>query len=79
MVCREAKSWVGYKKLMDYGNMRVLGVVMLWTERRVCAVLWGVKGRAYKECTVAAAVQRALASVRKDQWWPTTVQDNVRR
>ena len=70
---------VGEKTEVEYGDGCPLDAGILWTKKRVYAVLWGVKGPAHEADAVAAAVQRVLASAQEVQGWPEELPGNVRR
>ena len=61
------KSGEGYKKLVEYGEGTPLDAGILWTRRRVYAVLWAVRGPRSDADEVAAAVQRVLDSAQDGQ------------
>ena len=78
-VYRETKSGEGYKKLMEYGDGTPLDAGILWTRRRVHAVLWGVRGPRSDADDVGAAVQRVLDSAQDGHEWPEEMPDRARR
>ena len=71
-VYREAKCGVGYKRLVDCGDLCSQGARFLFTKKSFSAVLRPV-------WYVAAAVQRVQAILQEDQQWSTSLQDKVRR
>ena len=78
-VYRETKSWEGYRKLVEYGDVCPMDAGILWTRQRVYTVLWGVRGPRTDADEVAAAVQRVLASVQDWNEWPDKMPDSARR
>ena len=68
---------------MKYGHGRRLNACVLWIERTVSAVLWGVRHPAHDEEEAAAAVHRVLASAQKVhvrlEEMPDSVTQKVRR
>ena len=78
-VYRETKSGEGYRKLTEYGDGTPLAAGILWTRRRVCAVLWGIRGPRSDPDEVAAAVQWVLDSAQDGQEWPEEMPDGKRR
>ena len=67
-------------KIIGDGDGTPLDAGILWTRRRVYAILWGVRGPgsgAREE--VAAAVQRVLDSAQDGQEWPEEMPDRARR
>ena len=78
-VYRETKSGAGYRKLVEYGDGTPLDAGILWTRRRVYAILWGVRGQGSDADEVAAAVQRVLDSAQDGQEWPEEMPDGARR
>ena len=77
-VYRETKSRNGYRKLVEFGEGTPLDAVILWTKRRIYAVLWGVRGRMSDAAEVAAAVQRVLDSAPQGQKWPEEMPERAR-
>ena len=58
----KTKSGEGYRKLVQYGDGTPRNAEILWTRRRVYAILWGVRGPRPDAAEVAATVQRVLDS-----------------
>ena len=69
-VYRETKSGEGYRELVQHWEGTPLEAGILWTRRRVCPVLWGVRGPKSDADEVAAAVQGVLDSAQDGQEWP---------
>ena len=78
-VYRGTKSGEGYSELMEYGDGSRLHAGILWTRRRVYAILWGVRGPMSDADEVAAAVQRVLEGARDGQEWPEELLDRARQ
>ena len=64
---------------MEYGEGMPLDAGILWTGRRVYAILWGVRGPRSDADEVAAAMQRVLDSAQVAQEWPEEMPDGARR
>ena len=59
-VYQETKSGEGYRKLVEYGDGCLLNAGILWTKKRVRAVLWAVRCSTNDADEVPASVQRVL-------------------
>ena len=55
-VYRDARNGKGYRKLKEFQDGSTLGAGILWSKRRVYAVLWGIRGEEHAERATAATV-----------------------
>ena len=75
----ENRGWRGVQEAGGIWRQSPLNAGVLWTKKRVYAVLWGVRRPMNDADEVAAAVQRVLASAQEGHQCPERMPDSVWR